>query len=203
MMTSSNGKKIPRHWLFVRGTTGHQWIPLTKASEREALMFSLVCAWTNGWVNNRDAGDVRRHRCHYDVTAMHLDSLRILTNQNYHRLVHTARIRCHFDVVLEYQQHNSTHLGQVPHICVSKQTTIDGRQAIIWTNEGILLIRTVGTNFNEMFSEIDTFSFMKMHLKMPSSKWGQFCLGLNVLTSILDPQINLNATRNAYDTCKR
>ena len=35
-----------------------------------SLMFSLICAWTNVWVNNRDAGDFRRHRAHYDVTVM-------------------------------------------------------------------------------------------------------------------------------------
>ena len=35
-------------------------------------MFSLISAWTNGWVNNRDAGDLRRHRVHYDVTVMTL-----------------------------------------------------------------------------------------------------------------------------------
>ena len=34
------------------------------------LMFSLICTWTNDWVNNRDAGDLRRHRGHYDVTIM-------------------------------------------------------------------------------------------------------------------------------------
>ena len=33
-------------------------------------MFTLICAWINGWVNNRDAGDLRRHRAHYDVTVM-------------------------------------------------------------------------------------------------------------------------------------
>ena len=37
---------------------------------RRALMFSLICALTNGCVNNRDAGDLRRHRAHYDVTVM-------------------------------------------------------------------------------------------------------------------------------------
>ena len=31
---------------------------------------SLICAWTNGWTNNRDAGDVRHHRTHYDVNIM-------------------------------------------------------------------------------------------------------------------------------------
>ena len=33
-------------------------------------MFSSICAWTNDWANNLDAGDLRRHRAHYDVTAM-------------------------------------------------------------------------------------------------------------------------------------
>ena len=37
---------------------------------RGALMFSLICAWINGWVNNREAGDLRRYRTHYDVIVM-------------------------------------------------------------------------------------------------------------------------------------
>ena len=37
---------------------------------RGALMFSLICAWINDWVKNREAGDLRRHRAHYDVTVM-------------------------------------------------------------------------------------------------------------------------------------
>ena len=55
------------------------------------------------------------------------------------------------------------------------------RRAIIWTNAGILLIRTSGTNFSDILSDIHTFSFKKMHLKMSSGKWRPFCLGLNVL----------------------
>ena len=82
-----------------------------------------------------------------------------------------------------------THWGWVTHICISKLTNIGsdngllpGRhQAIIWTNDGILLIRTLGTNFSEILSAIHTFSFKKMHLKMSSGKWQSFCLGLNVL----------------------
>ena len=75
------------------------------------------------------------------------------------------------------------------HICVNK-LTITGlnnglspgrRQAIIWTNAGILLIRTLGTNFRKIRSKIHAFSFKKMHLKMSSAKWRLFCLGLNVL----------------------
>ena len=34
--------------------------------------FCLICTWTNGWANNIDAGDLRRHRVHYDVTAIWL-----------------------------------------------------------------------------------------------------------------------------------
>ena len=43
-----------------------------KGQWRGALMFSLICAWRNDWVNNREAGDLRRHRAHYDVTVMWL-----------------------------------------------------------------------------------------------------------------------------------
>ena len=41
-----------------------------KGQWREALMFPLICAWTNTWANNRDAGDLRLHRAHYDVTVI-------------------------------------------------------------------------------------------------------------------------------------
>ena len=51
------------------------------------------------------------------------------------------------------------------------------RQAIIWTNAGILLIWTLGTNFNEILSEIHIFPFKKLHLKMSSAKWLPFCPG--------------------------
>ena len=82
-----------------------------------------------------------------------------------------------------------THWGRVTHICVGILTTIGPdnglspgrRQAIIWTNAGILLIGPWGTNFSEILSEIHTFQFNKMHLKMLSGKWRPFCLGLNVL----------------------
>ena len=82
------------------------------------------------------------------------------------------------------------HLGRVTYVCVSELTSIGAdnglaparRQAIIWTNAGILLIGPSETNFSEILFEIHTFSFKKRHLKMSSGKWGPFCLGLNVLT---------------------
>ena len=84
-----------------------------------------------------------------------------------------------------------THWGRVTHICVSI-LTITGldnglspgrRQAIIWTNAGILLIGPIGTNFSGNLTEILTFSFTKMRLKVSSAKWRPFCLGLNVLSN--------------------
>ena len=41
-----------------------------KGQWRGALMFSLICVWINGWLNNREAGDLRSYRAHYDVTVM-------------------------------------------------------------------------------------------------------------------------------------
>ena len=58
-------KHFPRYWPFVRAI--HRW-PVNyphKGQWRGALMFSLICAWINIWVNNREAGDLRRHRAHY------------------------------------------------------------------------------------------------------------------------------------------
>ena len=85
--------------------------------------------------------------------------------------------------------YNLTHWGRVTHICVGNLTIIGSdngwspgrRQAITWTNVGILLIGPIGTNFSEMLIEIHTFSFNKIHLKMSSGRWRPFCLGLNVL----------------------
>ena len=57
------------------------------------------------------------------------------------------------------------------------------RQAIIWTNAGILFIGPIGTNFSEILIEILTFSFKKMRLKVSSGIWRPFCRGLNVLTT--------------------
>ena len=82
-----------------------------------------------------------------------------------------------------------THWGRVTHICVSKLTVIGSdngsvpgrRQAIIWTNAGILLIGPLGRNFSEFFIEICLFSFKKMHFKMSSANCRPFYLGLNVL----------------------
>ena len=78
------------------------------------------------------------------------------------------------------------------HICVSKLAIIGSdnglspgrRQAISWTNAGILLIGPFGTNFNEILIGIQTFSFKKMDLKMSSAKGRLFSPGLNELSYV-------------------
>ena len=59
------------------------------------------------------------------------------------------------------------------------------RQAIIWTNAGIVLIGPLGTNFIEILIEILTISFKKMRFKVAALKWRPFCLGLNGLMTMV------------------
>ena len=63
-------KHCPRYWPFVRGIHRGPVNSLHKGQWRRALMFSLICVWINDWVNNREAGDLRRYIVHYDVTVM-------------------------------------------------------------------------------------------------------------------------------------
>ena len=91
-------------------------------------------------------------------------------------------------VTVEAVPDNLTHWGRVTLICVSKLTIIGSdnglspgrRQAIIWTNAGILLIRPTETKLYL----IHTFTFNKSHLKMSSGKWWPSCLGLNELKHV-------------------
>ena len=63
-------KHFPRYWPFVRGIHRSPVNSPYKGQWRGALMFTLICARINGWVNNREAGDLRRYRGLYDVTVM-------------------------------------------------------------------------------------------------------------------------------------
>ena len=83
------------------------------------------------------------------------------------------------------------HWGRVMHIYVNDLPIIGSdnglspgqHQSIIWTNAGILLIGPSETNFSEIWIEIHTFSFKKMHLKMSSAKWCLFNLSPNMLNT--------------------
>ena len=65
-------KHFPCYWPFVRGIIHRSPVNSPhKGQWRGAVIFSLICAQINGWVNNCEAGDLRRHRAHYDVIAMY------------------------------------------------------------------------------------------------------------------------------------
>ena len=70
MMTSSNGIIFRVTGHLCGEFTGPRWIPRTKASDAEHWYFLWSAAWINGWVNNGEAGDLRRNRSHYDVIVM-------------------------------------------------------------------------------------------------------------------------------------
>ena len=68
-------KHFPRYWPFVRGIHRSPVNSPHKGQWRGALMFTLICARINGWVNNREAGDLRRYCTHYDVIVMKIPIL--------------------------------------------------------------------------------------------------------------------------------
>ena len=96
------------------------------------------------------------------------------------------------------------------YICVGKLTIIGSdnglspsrRQAIIWTNAGILLIGALGTNVSEILIKIDTFSLKKMHLKMTSGKRRPSCFSLNVLNSIYLSEVTSDEISNILKSLK-
>ena len=63
-------RHFPRYWLFVQRIHQSQVNSPHKRQWRGALMFSLICVWINGWVNNRKADDLRCHCAHYDVIVI-------------------------------------------------------------------------------------------------------------------------------------
>ena len=63
-------KHFPRYWPFVREIHRSPVNFPHKGQWRWALMVTLICARMKGWVNNREAGDLRRYRVHYDVIVM-------------------------------------------------------------------------------------------------------------------------------------
>ena len=63
-------KHFPRYWPFVRGIHRSPVNSLHKGQWRRALMCYLISVWINGWVNNRETGDLRRHRAHYGVIVV-------------------------------------------------------------------------------------------------------------------------------------
>ena len=98
-------KNFPRYWPFVRGI--HRW-PVNsphKGQWRGALIFSLIWAWINSCVNNREAGDLRRHHAHYDVSGLHL--LYILNHTKADTVVLLSAIHEHRWLRFDYKPYDA------------------------------------------------------------------------------------------------
>ena len=79
-------KHFPRYWPFERGNspvTGE--FPAQRPVMR-SFDVSLICAWVNGWVTSREAGDLRRHRAHYDVIVLWTKSAKRFVDQERHHI---------------------------------------------------------------------------------------------------------------------
>ena len=63
-------KHFPRNWPYVRGILRSPMNSPHKGQWRGALMGFFICVWINDWVNNGEAGDLRRYCAHYDVIVM-------------------------------------------------------------------------------------------------------------------------------------
>ena len=73
-------KHFPRYWPFVRGIHRSPVNSPHKGQWRGALMLLWSAPWINGWVNNSDTGDLRRHRAHYDVIVMWSEAIMEMEN---------------------------------------------------------------------------------------------------------------------------
>ena len=85
-------KNFPRYWPFVRGIHRSPLNSPHKGQWRGVLMFPLICPWIDGWANNHEAGDLRRHRAHYDVIGMHADHSRSEINHIAHSMILSERL---------------------------------------------------------------------------------------------------------------
>ena len=148
---------------------------------------NLLLFWSFDFLSNMTFWRTRHTGCPLHGKAQHVRGC-VISGSPFISCVRTGSLKWFPVLPLSL-----THWGRVPHICVGKLTIIGshnclspGRhQAIIWSNAGILVIRTLGTNFSDFLSKVRAFSFKKMHLKMSSGKRRSSCLSLNVLRVLL------------------
>ena len=124
-------------------------------------MFSLICVWINGWVNNRDAGDYRRYRAHYDVIVMQCDWSWYTATHDVTRRVLWNSSTCLISVVglkslsrnLTWWFHHTscvTTPTTIPSECGLNQGTVCGATKILWLFLYCVLIvpETCGVRFD-------------------------------------------------------
>ena len=117
MMTSSNGNIFRVTGLCA----GNSPVPVNSPHKGQwcgALIFSLICVWINGWVNKREAGDLRRHCGHYDVIVMNCLYQAFCTNAYLQIGMYRDQCTWYIHVALQWR-HNGRHSvsNHQPHGC--------------------------------------------------------------------------------------
>ena len=113
-------KHFPRYWPFVRGIHRSPVNSLHKGHWRGALMFSMVWARINGWVNDREIGDLRRHYAHYDVTVITVWFI-------------SCMWRCHIQLIIGYVLRTFHCIGKMFwKICATEYQTYDFSGSVRW-----------------------------------------------------------------------
>ena len=116
-----------------------------KGQWRGAFMFSLICAWINRWVNNREAGDLRRYRPHYDVIVMYNNKTKLSQHKHLTRWGQDKMVDIQVHSLERKYMNFDYHFTDFCSKGSNKQYfSIDSynglaptrRQAIIWTNDG-------------------------------------------------------------------
>ena len=109
-------KHFPRYWPFVQGIHQSPVNSPHKGQWCEALIFSLICVWINGWVNNREAGDLRCYHAHYDVIVMVQYILQFLTISCHWRVLSSL----HAIFIRPFEKRDVLCRGNVrPSVCLS------------------------------------------------------------------------------------
>ena len=136
-------KHFPRYWPFVRGIHRSPVNSPHKGQWRGALMFSLMCARINSWVNNREAGDLRRYRHHYDVIVMlmtwwHGNAFRCITG------------RCVGNLLMNSRSQMAKDVERCVFVVVGMNTLLDKQPMIhsnVFINTWYLILLTHATKY--------------------------------------------------------
>ena len=104
-------KHFPRYWPFMRGIHRSPVNSTHKGQWRGALVFSLICPWINDWVNNREAGDLRRYSGYYDVSVMHTVQVSFCTRHYPFQRLYTSFTHGEYCHSLVFVQVSSWRIG--------------------------------------------------------------------------------------------
>ena len=123
-------KHFPRYWPYVREIHRSPVNSPHKGLWRGALMFSVKCVWIKSWINNREAGDLRRDRAHYDV----MNRTTIKTQHKYHNMLNPPIKRCFSNETFE-NQHKIVQSYRITFIFIQDATSVTEFKSLLskWT----------------------------------------------------------------------